>query len=134
MRGPDTEVATVETQGREGLLSRFVERIHKAADKPTPPADPATAGAEKLCDCSLREEVTVVGRISVLTFNPRGIGPGLEASLDDGSGVVRLVWMGRETVPGIEAGRRVRVTGRLTMADGRRTIFNPLYQLLPEQA
>lgn len=134
------EMTTVNTQGRAGLLNRFAKRLNPSAgERPTAPAaagQPSGAGdpPERLCDCALREEITVVGDISILTLNPQGIGPGLEAELDDGSGTVRLVWMGRETVPGIEAGRRLRVTGRLTLADGRRTIFNPKYQLLSTTA
>ncbi len=90
------------------------------------------AGADKLADCRMRTEVTLVGQISVLVFTPAGSGRGLEAELDDGTGVVRLVWLGRPSVTGIVAGRRLRVTGRLTLSDGRRTIFNPRYQLLPD--
>ena len=89
------------------------------------------AGADKLSDCQLRAEVTLVGQISVLVLAPGAAGRGLEADLDDGTGIVRLVWLGRPSVPGIVAGRRLRVTGRLTLSEGRRTIFNPRYQLLP---
>jgi len=96
------------------------------------PASDVDAVPEHLCDCALRAEVTLVGRISVLTLSPKGIGRGLEAELDDGTGTVRLVWLGRPSVPGIVAGRRLCVTGRLTQSDGRRTIFNPRYQLLAD--
>ncbi len=90
------------------------------------------AGADKLTDCLVRSEVTLVGQVTVLVIAPGTTGRGLEADLDDGTGVVRLVWLGRPSVPGIVAGRRLRVTGRLTLSDGRRTIFNPRYQLLAD--
>ena len=92
--------------------------------------DASGTGAEHVSECRLRTEVTIVGQIAVLTMSPKGAGRGLEAELDDGTGTVRLVWLGRPSVPGIVAGRRLRVTGRLTQSDGRRTIFNPRYQLL----
>ena len=90
------------------------------------------AGADKLTDCLVRSEVTLVGQVTVLVLTPGATGRGLEADLDDGTGVVRLVWLGRPAVPGIVAGRRLRVTGRLTLSGGRRTIFNPRYQLLSD--
>lgn len=124
---------SAETRGLKGRLLRAWSRV----GGPAPSAPDATAMPDPegtpahLCDCTLRSEVTLVGQITVLTLSPKGVGRGLEAELDDGTGTVRLVWLGRPAVPGIVAGRRLRVTGRLTQSEGRRTIFNPRYQLLP---
>jgi len=118
--------------GTNGMRARLL-RAWKRSDATASPHDaaaPEEEVAEHLDECRLRSEVTLVGTITVLTLSAAGAGRGLEAELDDGTGTVRLVWLGRPSVPGIVAGRRLRVTGRLTQSDGRRTIFNPRYQLL----
>lgn len=56
--------------------------------------------------------------------------PTFEVELWDGSGTVRLVFLGRRTVRGLVAGRTLLATGRLTKRDGRMTIFNPRYEII----
>ncbi|GAC1452393.1 MAG: hypothetical protein PVSMB10_09080 [Pseudarthrobacter sp.] len=56
----------------------------------------------------------------------RGVGPGIEKRL-------RVVWLGRRRVPGIEAGTEVRVEGMLTQSHGLPTIFNPRYEIISSQ-
>ena len=46
---------------------------------------------------------------------------------------VRLVWLGRRTIAGIEPGRRLRASGLVSRVDGRALIFNPRYELAPKQ-
>lgn len=59
--------------------------------------------------------------------------PVLQAELGNGSDQIRLVWLGREHIPGIEPGRTLAVEGRLTVQRGRPTIFNPRYDLAAGQ-
>ena len=86
-------------------------------------------GATAVSDCVDRMPVTVFGTIRSLTIRPRAGTPALEAELFDGSGVVTLVWLGRRTIAGIEPGRRLRATGRITPGEGRRRIYPPRYEL-----
>lgn len=90
------------------------------------------AGAQPVANCVDRMPATVFGTVRALTIRPRAGTPALEADLYDGSGVVTLVFVGRRTIAGIEPGRRLRATGRVTTADGRRLMFNPRYELLAE--
>ena len=55
----------------------------------------------------------------------------LEAELTDGTGTVRLVWMGRSHLECMRPGRNVRVEGRLTQDDGDYVIFNPDFEMVP---
>lgn len=87
-------------------------------------------GADAIADCVDRTRVTLRGTIEVLTVRPREDTPWLEAELSDGTGRVRLVWMGRHEIPGIEAGRELIVRGRISVADGVRRLYNPAYELL----
>lgn len=91
-------------------------------------------GATRLSDCVDRTPVTVFGTIRSLTIRPRAGTPALEAELFDGADVVTLVWLGRRTIAGIEPGRQLRASGRITTGEGRRLIYNPRYELLAPES
>lgn len=87
-------------------------------------------GAEPLNRCADRARVVVCGHISSIGLG-RCSGAGwLEAKVDDGTGIVTLIWMGRRSIPGVEEGRRIKVTGRLTRRGEELVVYNPDYQLL----
>jgi len=89
------------------------------------------AAASLIGSCPGGCEVTLAGVLRSLTIRPVGATPALEAELYDGSGVIDLVWLGRRAIVGIEAGRRIVVTGRLTGGQGRHRMYNPKYALRP---
>jgi RecG-like helicase len=89
----------------------------------------AAAGARRACDCSRGEEVTVLGRLRSVAVSPKSAEASLEAELFDGTEAVTLVWIGRRHIPGIEAGRTVRVRGRLAERNGAKVLYNPHYEL-----
>ena len=78
-----------------------------------------------------RQRVSVSGVLRSVTLRPRDRVPALEAELYDGSGTIDLVWLGRRAIAGIEPGRRLKVDGLACVVEGRRTIFNPSYELRP---
>ncbi len=88
------------------------------------------SGATTVAECVDRQRATLRGRIAVLTLRPRSGTPWLEAELTDGSGTITLIWMGRREIPGLVAGRELRVSGRVSWVDGRRRMYNPYYELL----
>lgn len=88
-------------------------------------------GATPIQACEDRQQVSLTGSVSTVTIAPRRAHCALEAELRDGSGVVTLVWLGRRQIPGIEAGRTLKVWGRISCHDGRRQMYNPRYELLP---
>jgi len=114
------------------------ERLHKVvasqaeieADEER--ADAAAAGGctpvERLSD---RSRAKVSGVIRSVTLRPVEGVPALEAELYDGSGSLDLVFLGRREIAGVEPGRRLKVEGLVCMVDGRRTVFNPRYELRP---
>jgi hypothetical protein len=61
-----------------------------------------------------------------------GLPPSLRAELGSGPEQIRLVWLGRSQIPGIEPGRRLAVEGTLSFQHGRRTMYNPRYHLTAE--
>jgi CBS domain-containing protein len=46
---------------------------------------------------------------------------------------LRVVWLGRRRIPGVDAGTELRLEGMVTIRDGLRTIFNPRYEILSRQ-
>ncbi|HET7718986.1 MAG TPA: OB-fold nucleic acid binding domain-containing protein [Acidimicrobiales bacterium] len=89
-------------------------------------------GVTPIGDAEPRHEVTVAGEITSLRIVPRAGTPSLEATVNDGSGSLVVVWTGRRNIPGVAPGKRLVLSGRgaLQGAGGRLTVFNPRYELL----
>lgn len=87
--------------------------------------------AVAIVDAPEREHVTVNGVLRTVTLRPRGGVPALEAELDDGSGVITIVWLGRRRISGVEPGRSVTVAGCIGKQGGVPIMFNPRYELRP---
>ena len=88
------------------------------------------AGATPIRDLQPHTMGTVQGTVSMLTLNPRSGSAWLEAELHDGTGSLKLIWMGRRVIPGIIPGVKMRVEGRITLHEGNPSIFNPAYELV----
>ena len=69
------------------------------------------------------------GIIRSIVLHPRAGNAALEVELYDGSGALAVVWLGRRAIAGIEPGARMRVTGLVTINNGRPVMFNPRYEL-----
>jgi hypothetical protein len=124
----------LEDKRPEGLLRRTLHRLSAdtdALDSQELQKHVADRGAQPVARCPNRERVAVHGVLRTVTLRPRGGIPSLEAQLFDGTGTVELVWLGRRRIGGIEPGRTLVASGLITMSDGRRTMFNPLYELIP---
>ncbi len=120
-----------------GLGGRMRQALHRlAADRGQLDAEELqgqieSAGATAVVRCGDRDRVCVAGTLRTVTLRPRGGVPALEAELWDGSGTVALVWLGRRRIRGVSPGRSVVAHGRINVSSGRRTIFNPIYELRP---
>lgn len=80
-----------------------------------------------------RQEATVAGQIASLRVVPSTHGsPWLEATVQDGTGTLVVLWTGRRRIAGIRPGARLILSGRPTPAGrtGRPTLYNPAYELL----
>jgi hypothetical protein len=95
--------------------------------------DVEETGARTARDCACGEEVTMLGRIRSVDLCPQSADATLKAELFDGTDGVTLVWMGRRSIPGIEAGRTMRVRGRISVRDGRKVLYNPYYEICQAQ-
>ncbi|WP_329311520.1 OB-fold nucleic acid binding domain-containing protein [Streptomyces sp. NBC_01537] len=93
--------------------------------------DALATGCTRICDCHDRQIVSVTGTLRAVTLRPRAGVPALEAELFDGSAALDVVWLGRRSIVGIEPGRRIIASGRISMNRGRPVLFNPKYELRP---
>lgn len=88
------------------------------------------AHVEPISDAQDRQRVRLRGTVVSVTLQPRGGVPSLEAELDDGTGSIVIVWLGRRRIGGVGPGRAIKVEGRISIQDGRRVMFNPRYELV----
>jgi hypothetical protein len=115
-----------------GRLRRALHRLTADEDevhRETLRSEVAAVGAEAVKDAVVGEPVCVTGTLQAVVLRPLAGVPTLEAELYDGTGTVTLVWLGRRRIRGIDPGRSLVARGRLTMRGGRRTVFNPAYEL-----
>lgn len=84
---------------------------------------------ERVADISGRTRVRLSGFISSLVIPPRGVAPVVEADLQDGTGIITLIWMGRDRITGIEPGTRLTVSGLAAQRGGHRVMYNPRYEI-----
>jgi two-component system sensor histidine kinase KdpD len=97
-------------------------------------ADPAPAGGRSRAARSVaavrpRERVEVTGEISAVRTVTRGAAPAYLCVLDDGTGEIDLLFLGRREVPGLGVGARCRAEGTARVEGGRLVVWNPLYWL-----
>jgi hypothetical protein len=117
-----------------GVLKRTVTRLaasakeHEAAELQKGCVEVGAVLVKELPD---RELVRVAGTLRTVTLRPRAGVPALVAELYDGSGSISLVWLGRRQIPGIEPGRALIASGRVTRDSEQPVIFNPRYELRP---
>jgi len=101
-------------------------------------------------DLPARGRAVCTGFIESVTHQPPSEQPFFSAvvvdsvrpgdSSDPGAGGVRkpyprlrVIWLGRTRVPGIEAGVELRLDGMVTQVDGFPAMFNPRYEILSRQ-
>jgi hypothetical protein len=96
-----------------------------AARAPIPPD-----GTVAIATVTWRQRARIEGRVRTVRVQPLAGTSTLECVLQDDSGAMSLVFLGRSTIPGIEVGGRVRAEGVAAEHRGRLAILNPVYQLL----
>jgi hypothetical protein len=113
-----------------GLFTRTLERLspeHQEAGELK--KDAAKAGCSLINTQPDRCVCTVHGTLRSVTLRPIGGISALEAELYDGSDTLTLIWLGRRTIEGVEAGRRLTAHGRIGKRGEERVVYNPSYEL-----
>lgn len=105
-------------------------RLTTAARRPDRPPRDDTDGVTPIGEVRWRDRVRVRGTVEVLRVAPRRDVPTLECVLDDGTGSLLAVFLGRRELGGVRPGARVEVTGTAGVHKDRLAILNPDYRLL----
>ena len=97
--------------------------------------DAATWGgrpiAHKITDAIPRSRLVVTGTIRAVNVTDRYSTFSTLCLLDDGTGEIGLLFLGRRHVGGIAVGTRCTIEGTARMTDGRLIVWNPLYRIEP---
>ncbi|WGW13349.1 OB-fold nucleic acid binding domain-containing protein [Saxibacter everestensis] len=89
-----------------------------------------SSGSTSISELSGRGPVRLGGIVATVTESTPEESPSLWIELSDGSGVVRICWLGRRKIRGIHPGRQLEVEGMVSYKRGRPTLFNPTYTLI----
>ncbi|PRH78470.1 DNA-binding protein [Streptomyces solincola] len=126
--------ATPRTEKPAGRFRRMLDRLSSSQgdlESQELREDTRVSGCLRISDCDDRQIVKVTGTLRTVTLRPRAGVPALEAELFDGTAPLDVVWLGRRSITGIEPGRKLIASGRVSMSHGRRVLFNPKYELRP---
>ncbi|MEU3374294.1 OB-fold nucleic acid binding domain-containing protein [Streptomyces sp. NPDC006711] len=126
--------ADLRTDKPAGRLRRMLDRLSTSQEdlhSAELQQDAQATGCTRIAECSDRQIVKVTGTLRTVTLRPRAGVPALEAELFDGTAPLDVVWLGRRSIVGIEPGRKLIASGRISLSHGRRVLFNPKYELRP---
>ena len=126
------------------VVERIEERQRTAADEPAlasasavePTVEaclPRADGTTPIAGAHARDRVTVQGKVKAVQLGASA-GRSLEVQIFDETGGLRLIFMGRERIPGIEPGTVVRASGRIGEFRGHLAMANPVYDLVNTHA
>ncbi|MBV9659634.1 MAG: hypothetical protein JO337_00600 [Acidimicrobiales bacterium] len=87
--------------------------------------------ARKISQAQPRGRLVVTGTISGAGVVDIGGSRSGSYTLDDGTGQVELVFLGRPKVAGLSCGVRLTVEGTSRMDRGKLVVWNPLYRIEP---
>ncbi|MFL6206569.1 MAG: amino acid permease [Acidimicrobiales bacterium] len=96
--------------------------------EPRPPLTDAS-GLTRIADVRWRDHVTIGGEVRSVRIVSQHDSPTLELVVDDGSGALSIVFLGRRSIAGIDVGTRLRATATLGVFKGRLAMLNPVYEL-----
>jgi hypothetical protein len=69
------------------------------------------------------------GDVRRVRIQPLAAVPTLEVQLEDGSGRIRALFLGRRGIAGIECGRHLVIEGTPVASERGLTLYNPAYEL-----
>jgi hypothetical protein len=93
------------------------------SDGPLPP------GVTPIADARARVRARFEGDVRRIRIHSLAAVPTLELQLDDGSGRISALFMGRRGISGIECGRRLAIEGTPVAGERGLTLYNPAYDL-----
>ena len=124
-----TETATAEPGADAVARGGHREASHLEADELLNTRRSA-AKAGEIGAVTLREKAKLAGRIKSITVEKSANGQSMSCLLTDSTGSIKLVFQGRDAVPGLERGVRLLVSGTVTSFNREAVILNPEYEIV----
>jgi RecJ-like exonuclease len=118
------EVIEIVPRAARGKLTTSPKR---AVDRP-PLQD--VESITPIGDVRWRDHVRVKGVVRSVRVAPQHDVPTLEWVIDDGTGTIMAVFLGRRELAGVKVGSRIEVTGTAGVHQNRLAILNPSYRVL----
>ncbi|MCU1495269.1 MAG: nucleic acid binding OB-fold tRNA/helicase-type [Acidimicrobiaceae bacterium] len=127
--------ATIAPFDPTGILRRRAMaegKIGKQAtsSKDDPRRSAMVEGAIPLGELTYRQRAVVAGRVRTVRVQPWSGVSVLECTIVDDSGALRIVFLGRRSIAGIEPGAVLRAEGMVGQHGGRLAMINPSYDLV----
>jgi hypothetical protein len=112
------------------LFGRFGESDEERLAAETREWASKVKGCSTIAEAAPRTQVKLAGVVRRITVRPAHGFESLEAVLDDGTGEIEAVWMGRRTIPGLSLGTHLVVDGVLSAQPkgGRAKMVNPKFE------
>ena len=92
------------------------------------------AGTEPIGALQARTAANIAGRVRSMSVSRSATGSEMRCVVADRSGSITLVFQGRDSVPGIERGTRLLVSGTVINQAHEAVILNPGYEIVAEPA
>lgn len=112
------------------VTRRWASSSREALEADDEERERSSRGTVPISEVHERQEVVLSGTLQSVTYSPVDAPARLVATLFDGTGTVELRWEGRRSIPGIDVGRRVEVSGTVGRHRNHLAIIDPLYRLL----
>lgn len=112
------------------VLARAWGRMRPGGEHPTQlEQTPGPAAPQRIADVRMREIASVRAVVSTTVASPQRATAMFTARLDDGTGRLDVVWLGRRAIGAVVPGTELLVTGRVCDRGGIATIYNPSYEI-----
>src|SRR5262245_44799264 len=109
-----------------GRIAADADRVVASQRPPHDDASTVTA----ISAVRWRDRVRVRGQVRSMRVAPQRDVATLECVIDDGTGTLLAVFLGRRELAGVKVGSRIEVTGTAGVHQNRLAILNPGYRLL----
>ena len=110
--------------GGEVALGRLAGDGSEGGPAAVPP------GCHPIADVRYRDRVRVGGRVRSVRVAPQHDAPTLELVVDDGTGALSAVFLGRRSLGGVAVGTKLVIEGTVGLHRNRLAVLNPTYELL----
>jgi hypothetical protein len=91
-------------------------------------------GSTPLGELKYRQRALVAGRVHAVRVQPWSGVSVLECTILDDTGSLRIVFLGRRSIPGVEPGAFLRAEGMVGQHGGQLAMINPSYDLIDPPA